>query len=185
MNRRYENHGWDHFNRPKHGNKLVMQQPIKRIASDPQCLKLVTSARASVVSCLNIIGRKVARFDIFSADGFIRGSRCCAQGLWRCRPFHKTGFSEPWNGGHRPPSCPRISRGWFCRRSTWLLADSSHSNLVKCTPLDSLRCSVYSGCTRFRAIRAASKKLKQEEWRKVWFHSVYHLLDYCSLYKFL
>ena len=67
MNRRYEKHGWNHFNRPKHGNKLVMQQPIKRIASDPQCLKLVTSARASVVSCLNIIGRKVACFDIFSA----------------------------------------------------------------------------------------------------------------------
>ena len=33
---------------------------------------------------------------------------------------------------------------------------------VKCTSLDSSRCVVYSGI-RFKAIRAASKKLEQDE----------------------
>ena len=34
---------------------------------------------------------------------------------------------------------------------------------VKCTLLDSSRCVVYSGI-RFKPIRAASKKLEQDEW---------------------
>ena len=34
---------------------------------------------------------------------------------------------------------------------------------VKCISLDSSRCVVYSGI-RFKAIRAASKKLEQDEW---------------------
>ena len=156
MNRRYDKHGWDRCNRPKHGSKQVIQQPIECISSDSQCLKFVTSARALVASCLNSIGRKVACFEKFSAGGFIRGFRCCAQGLCRCRPFRKTYFSAVWNGGHRPPSCPRIIRGWFFSHSTWLLAASSDSNLVWCVSLDSSRCVVYSDI-RFRAIRAASK----------------------------
>ena len=63
MNRRYDKHGWDHCNLPKHGNKQVIQQPIECISSDSQCLKFVTSARALVASCLNSIGRKVACFE--------------------------------------------------------------------------------------------------------------------------
>ena len=90
MNRRYDKHGWDRCNRPKHGSKQVIQQPIECISSDSQCLKFVTSARALVASCLNSIGRKVACFEIFSADGFIRGSHCCVQGLWHCWTFRKT-----------------------------------------------------------------------------------------------
>ena len=151
-----------HCNRPKHGSKQVMQHPIKRIASDLKCLKLVKSARASVASCLNIIGRKVACFEIFSAGGFIGGSCCCAQGLWCCHPFAKRVFLAPWNGGHRLSSCSRISRGLFCRHSTLQLAASSDSNLVKCTSLDFSSCVVYSGIG-FMAIRAASKKLGQNE----------------------
>ena len=103
MNRRYHKHLWYHWNCPEHGSKQVMQQPIKRIASDLQCLKLVTSARASVASCLNIIGRKVACFKTFSADGFIRGSHCWAQGLWTVALLtlpQKRAFSVPWNNGH-------------------------------------------------------------------------------------
>ena len=42
MNRRYDKHGWCNCNRPEHGSKQVIQQPIKRIASDYKCLKLVT-----------------------------------------------------------------------------------------------------------------------------------------------
>ena len=34
---------------------------------------------------------------------------------------------------------------------------------VKCTFFDSARCVVYSS-VRFKAVRAASKKLEQEEW---------------------
>ena len=34
---------------------------------------------------------------------------------------------------------------------------------VKCTSLDFSRCVVYSGI-KFKAIRAANKKLKQDEW---------------------
>ena len=41
---------------------------------------------------------------------------------------------------------------------------------VKCTLLDSSRCVVYSGI-RFKAIQAASKKIKQDERLKVQFHS--------------
>ena len=115
MNRRYYKPGWGHCNHPKHESKQVMQQPIKRIASDLQCLKLVMSAHASVASCLNIIDRKVACFEIFPAGRFIRSSRCCGQSLWRCRPFCKTGFQR------------------------------LDSNLVKCTSLDFSRCVIYSG----------------------------------------
>ena len=50
--------------------------------------------------------------------------------------------------------CPRITCGWFCRRSTWLLAAFLNQTWVKCTSLDSSRCVVYSGI-RFRMIRAA------------------------------
>ena len=41
---------------------------------------------------------------------------------------------------------------------------------VKCTSLDALTCVVYSGI-RFRAIRAASKRIEQGQWWKVWFGS--------------
>ena len=59
--------------------------------------------------------------------------------------------------------CRKISCGWFCRHSTWLLAASSDSNLGGCISLDSSRCVVYSGI-RFKPIQAASKKLEQDEW---------------------
>ena len=88
----YDKHGWCHCNRPEHANKQVMQQPIKRVASTPQCLKLMRSARESVANCLNIIGRKVVCFEVFSTDGFISGFCCWAQGLWRCQPCPKTHF---------------------------------------------------------------------------------------------
>ena len=44
----------------KNGSKQSMQQPIERIASDPKFVELVTSACASVSSCLSTIGRNVA-----------------------------------------------------------------------------------------------------------------------------
>ena len=73
-----------------------MQQPIKRIASDPQCLELVPSARASVASCLNTIGRIIARFTrlLTDDDEFVRAARSRAHGLWLCQPSRKKLFLQ-------------------------------------------------------------------------------------------
>ena len=70
-NRRYGKRGRYHCNSPEKGSKQSMQQPIKRISSDSQCLELVTSARASVASCLYTIDFNVACFTHLMADGFV------------------------------------------------------------------------------------------------------------------
>ena len=48
---------------------------------------------------------------------------------------------------------------------------------VKCTSLDFSRCVVYSGI-KIAAIRAASKKLKHNEWWKGWFDSGHFFFSY-------
>ena len=85
-----------------------MQPPIKRIASDTQCLELVTGASASVASCLNTIGRNVACFMRLLADGFVRAT-CCRSAWFVSLPTlsqKKTDFATFWNaatGGHHAP----------------------------------------------------------------------------------
>ena len=75
-----------------------MQQQIKRIASDPQCLKLITSVRASVASCLNTIGRNAACFKRLLADGLARAIRYRAHGFWHCQPSREKPVSATfWN----------------------------------------------------------------------------------------
>ena len=91
--------------------------------SDPQCLELVTCARAYVASCLNTIDRTVACFTRLLADEFDRAARRRAHVLWLCQPSHQNCFSNFWK------LSPRSSRGWICRRSTWLLAALSDLNL--------------------------------------------------------
>ena len=126
-NRCYSQHRRYHCNHPENGSNQPMQQPIKRVASDSQCLGLVTSACASVASCLNTIGHNEACFARLLADEFARAARCRAHCLWLCQPSCKIFFCSVLTRSHRPPSCPSINRGWICRGSTWLLADSSDS----------------------------------------------------------
>ena len=61
--------------------------------------------------------------------------------------------------------CPKISRGWFrfvdVQPGFFLQLLLTHT-WVKCTSIDSSRCVVSSGI-RFKAIRAASKKLEQDQ----------------------
>ena len=95
--------------------------------SDLQCLELVTGARAFVASYLDTIGRNVARFMGLLADEFDRAARCRAHCLWLCQPSRQNNFCKFWKLGHRRSSHPISSRGWFYRRSTRLLADSSDS----------------------------------------------------------
>ena len=97
--------------------------------SDLQCLELVTGARAFVASYLDTIGRNVACFMGLLADEFDRAARCRAHCLWLCQPSRQNDFCKFWKLGHRRSSHPRSSRGWFCRRSTRLLAVFSDSNL--------------------------------------------------------
>ena len=116
MNRRYNKQGrvpFQHFNclYPENRYKQHMQQPIKRIASDSQCLKLVTSAHALVASCINTIGSNIACLSCLLADGYTRAFGCCARGLWGFQSYCKTCFRN--NLERQPPaaimlSCPSV-----------------------------------------------------------------------------
>ena len=112
MNRRYDKYGRYCCNRPENGSKQSMQKPIKCIASDPQCLQLVTGTCASVASCLNTIGRNVACFTRLLADGFARDIHCRAQwfvGLITLQ--QKSCLCNVLEHSHRRPSCSSINRG--------------------------------------------------------------------------
>ena len=141
--------------RMKDWNKQSMQQPVKRIASDPQCLEFVTGTRASVASCLNTIGCNVACFMCLLADEFARATRFRAHGLWLCQPSRKKLFCNILKCSHRRPSCPSINRSWFVEVQPGFLQVLLTQTWVKCTALNSSRCAVYSG-VRFKAIWAAS-----------------------------
>ena len=71
MNRRCTKDGRHLCNRTENKSKQPMQQPIKRIASDPR-LQLVTGASAA--NNPNTIGRDVAYFMHLLADVFTRTS---------------------------------------------------------------------------------------------------------------
>ena len=77
--------------------------------------------------------------------------------------------------------------GHFGKVQTGFLQLLLTQTWVKRTSLNSSRCVVYSS-TRFKAIRAASKKLEQDEWWKIRFSSVHLvvllLIYYYFLYKF-
>ena len=118
-------HGWYHCNRPEHGSKQVIQQPIKRIASDSQRLKLVMSACASVANCLNIIGHKVACIAVFSADGVNSGSRCWAQGLWRCRHCPEMHFLNSLDRRQLSDMTPKYGSLLVLERSNQASSDSN------------------------------------------------------------
>ena len=123
--------GGYHFNclYPENRYKQHMQQPIKRIASDPQCLKLVTdvckqqstdlspgtssaffSMGCTCICCklLKHIGHNIACFAIYLADRFTRIFRCCVRSLWCCQSSHKTSFC---NVLERQPPAAIMSSG--------------------------------------------------------------------------
>ena len=62
---------------------------------------------------------------------------------------------------------PRISRDWFCRRSTWLLAASSDSNFGEVYIIEFLKvCSLLSGirCKAIIILQAATiKKIEEQD----------------------
>ena len=140
LNRRCDKHGQDHYNRPTNGSKQSTQQPIKRIASDPQCLMLVTGACASVASGLNTIGRNVACFTCLLEDGFTRATCCPAHGLWRCQASCKTCFRNLLERSHqRPYVLGSIGVGFVAVQLGFLQLLLTRT-WVKCTSLDSSRC---------------------------------------------
>ena len=126
--------------------------------------KIVTSARAPVASCLHLIGRKVAclrdilsrrvhqrlsllrtRFAALSTssqNGLFQRLRTTATVRHHAQGSVKVGFVDVQSGFLQLP-----------QTQTWVKCKSS---------LDSAKCVVYSGI-RFKAIRAASKELEQDE----------------------
>ena len=96
MNRRYDKYGRYCCNRPENGSKQSMQKPIKCIASDPQCLQLVTGTCASVASCLNTIGRKIVA-KCFQQTGFLEtpvtGCKVCAAANSFAKLVHSTSWT--------------------------------------------------------------------------------------------
>ena len=137
---------------------------------------LQAESRGSVANFLNITGHKIACFVIFSADGFVTGFRCCAEGLQHRRFAALSTLSQNEFYQHLGPAATvrhdtrKAVAVDFSDVQPCFLQLFLTQTWVKCTLLDSSRCLVYSGII-FKVIQAAGKKLKQDEWWKVWFHS--------------
>ena len=129
--------------------------------SDPQCSELVTGARASVAGCLNTIGCNVACFTRLLADEFdrIAVQVVCDTANPLIKTFFAT-FGKSATDGHH---VLRLVTVRFVEVQPGFLQLLPTQTWVKCASLDSSRCVVYSGI-RFKAIRAASKNLEQDEW---------------------
>ena len=134
---------------------------------------LQAESRGSVANFLNITGRKIACFVIFSADEFVTGFRCCAEGLQRRRFAALSTLSQNEFYQHLGPAATvrhdtrKAVAVDFSDVQPCFLQLFLTQTWVKCTSLDSSRCVVYSGI-RIEAIRAASKTLEQDEWWKTW-----------------
>ena len=117
--------------------------------SDLQCLEWITSAPTAVAICLNTIGHNVACFTCLLADSLMGPlvSGCIVCGS--ANPLAKTVFCNFWKLGHRWPSCPRSSRGWICKGSTWLLAASSDSILGEVCIIGFLKVCSFLWCKSY------------------------------------
>ena len=130
--------------------------------SDPQCLELVTGACASVASCLNTIGHNVACFTSLLAGEFtgspVAMRMVCGSANLLAKSVFAT-FGNSATGGHDTRRAIMVG---FVDVQPGFLQLLQTQTWVKCTSLDSSRCVVYYGI-RLKVIRAASKKLEQNE----------------------